>query len=57
MYPSTIRGIEGIEKYLANPEDNFEGAETVAERLFTLPTHHYVKDIDVEKIIDCIMRS
>jgi dTDP-4-amino-4,6-dideoxygalactose transaminase len=57
MYPSTIRGIEGIEKYLANSEDKFEGAETVVERLFTLPTHHYVKDSDIEKIVNCLLRS
>ncbi len=55
MYPSTIRRIEGIEKYLANPEDDFEGAQTVVDQLFTLPTHHYVKDRDIDKIIDCLM--
>jgi len=56
MYPSTIRKIEGIEKYLASPEDNFQGAEAVVERLLTLPTHHYVKDSDIESMIGCLMR-
>ena len=56
MYPSTIRKIEGIEKYLASPEDNFQGAEAVVERLLTLPTHHYVKDSDIECMIGCLMR-
>ncbi len=54
MYPSTIRRIEGIEKYLVNPEDDFEGAQTVVDQLFTLPTHHYVKKSDIDKIIDCL---
>lgn len=54
MYPSTIRRIEGIERYLANPEDDFEGAQIVVDQLFTLPTHHYVKDSDIEKIIGCL---
>jgi dTDP-4-amino-4,6-dideoxygalactose transaminase len=54
MYPSTIRRIKGIEKYLSNMDDDFEGAQAVVERLFTLPTHHFVKDRDVDKIMDCL---
>jgi len=54
MYPSTIDQIDGIEKYLANPGDDFKGAQTVVDRLFTLPTHHYVKKSDIDKIIDCL---
>ena len=54
MYPSTIRQIEGIEKYLADPEDDFDGARTVVDRLFTLPTHPYVKTGDIDKIANCL---
>jgi len=57
MYPSIIRNIEGIDKYLAGREDDFEGAEAVVERLFTLPTHHYVKESDIERMIGCLKRS
>ena len=57
MYPTTIRRIEGIERYLSNPEDDFEGAQAVVDRLFTLPTHHYVKDSDIKKIIDCLKEN
>jgi len=57
MYPSTIRNIEGIDKYLAGREDDFEGAEAVVERLFTLPTHHYVKENDIGRMIGCLTRS
>jgi len=57
MYPSTIRKIEGIDKYLADREDDFEGAEAVVDRLFTLPTHHYVNIGDIERMIDCLTRS
>ncbi len=54
MYPSTIRQIEGIEKYLADPEDDFHGARVVVDRLFTLPTHPYVKAGDIDRILYCL---
>jgi dTDP-4-amino-4,6-dideoxygalactose transaminase len=54
MYPSTIRDIEGIGKYLAAPEDGFDGARAVVDRLFTLPTHPYVKTGDIVKIVNCL---
>jgi len=54
MYPSTIRDIEGIEKYLADPEDDFDGARAVVDNLFTLPTHPYVKAGDIDKIVNCL---
>lgn len=56
MYPSTIREIEGIEKHLVNPDADLKGARVVVDRLFTLPTHSYVKDRDIEKIIDILRR-
>jgi dTDP-4-amino-4,6-dideoxygalactose transaminase len=55
MYPSTINQIDGIESHLSNPEGEFKGALTVVDRLFTLPTHNYVKDSDIDKIIDCLI--
>jgi len=54
MYPSTIRQIPGIEKYLASPVSDFSGAQAVIDRLFTLPTHHFVKESDISKIVDCL---
>lgn len=54
MYPSTIRQIPGIDKYLASPEDDFQGAQIVVERLLTLPTHSYVNNKDIHKMISCL---
>lgn len=54
MYPSTIRQIQGIEKYLASPEDDFPGAQIVVDRLLTLPTHSYVSSKDIHKMISCL---
>ncbi len=54
MYPSTIRQIPGIEKYLASPENDFPGSEEVADRLLCLPTHPYLSDRDIDNIIKVI---
>ncbi len=56
MYPSTIRQIKGIEKYLADPENDFTGAQSVVIRLFTLPTHPYVGAADIDKIVNCLAK-
>jgi perosamine synthetase len=57
MYPSTIREIKGVEKYLANPDDDYSGAQEVVDRLFTLPTHPYVREDDIDRIVDCLTKS
>lgn len=54
MYPSTIRQIAGIEKYLASTTKDFPGAQEVAEKLLTLPTHAYLRENDIQKIIFCL---
>jgi perosamine synthetase len=56
MYPSTLRKIPGIEKHLVFEDINFAGAENVAGRLFTLPTHPYLKRKDINRIIYCLSR-
>ena len=54
MYPSTIRRIDGIEPYLAAPDDDFPGAQAVVERLLSLPTHPYVGHKDIRRMIACL---
>lgn len=54
MYPSTIRAIPGIEKYLAGGQSDFPGAQEVVDRLIAIPTHHYLRDKDIHKIITCL---
>jgi dTDP-4-amino-4,6-dideoxygalactose transaminase len=47
-YPATIRSIPGIKPYLVINQD-FTGAELLADRILTLPTHCYVTDADCIK--------
>jgi dTDP-4-amino-4,6-dideoxygalactose transaminase len=54
MYPSIIRQIPGIEKYLASPAKDFPRAQEVVEKLLTLPTHTYLRQNDIRKIISCL---
>jgi perosamine synthetase len=56
LYPSTIRQIPGIEGRLASSVDDFPGAQSVVERLLTIPTHAYLRDKDIERIILCLKR-
>ena len=54
MYPSSIRRIPGIEPYLADMADDFIGAESVVNRLLTLPTHPYLTAAHVKNILSCL---
>ncbi len=54
MYPSTIRDIPGIESRLASDDNDFPGARQIVDRLFTLPTHPYVRERDINRIIACL---
>ena len=57
MYPSTIRRIPGIEKYLASDGSDFPGADMVVETLLTLPTHPYVSDNDIFRVVSCLTKQ
>jgi len=57
MYPSTIRQIVGVEKYLASAAGDFPGAKEVTEKLVTLPTHPYLRNKDIQKIISCFVEK
>jgi len=54
MYPTSIPQITEIQSILANKNAQFPGAKTVVDRLFTLPTHPYVRARDIERMIDCL---
>ena len=49
MYPASVNEIEEIRSLFINEE--YPVAKKISERLLTLPTHPYVRDSDVEKII------
>jgi perosamine synthetase len=57
MYPSTLRQIAGIEKYLASEAADFPGAQVVVDKLLTLPTHPYLRESDVRRIISCLTET
>lgn len=54
MYPSTVANIPQIKEHLVCSNEKFPGGEDVVNRLFTLPTHSYVGERDINKIIDCL---
>ncbi len=56
MYPSTIDQIPGIEKYLANTGDDFNGARSLSDRLVTLPTHPYMREKDIDTITQVLTK-
>lgn len=56
MYPTTIRKIRGIEKHLLSSESYYPGAESVVDRLLTLPVHPMLKENDLAKIINIMTK-
>jgi perosamine synthetase len=51
MYPAIISEIRGIEQQLASLKGDYPGGKQVLARLFTLPTHAYVGQEDIDKIL------
>jgi dTDP-4-amino-4,6-dideoxygalactose transaminase len=52
-YPTPLNQIPGFRKYLSG-DDDFPGAQYVSDRILTLPTHPYVTDDDIKKIVSVI---
>ena len=50
FYPSAICDIPGIDQYMALREFHRPRAEQISERLFTLPTHAYVRPREIERM-------
>lgn len=55
-YPGPNPEIGQIQPILASNNNQFPGAKTVVDRLFTLPTHPYVTARDIKRIIDCLTK-
>lgn len=55
MYPTTIPQIKQALPNLVGSEGDFPGAQLVVERLFTLPTHSYVTERDIERIFKALL--
>ena len=54
MYPDIISHIPELKSRLVDKESEYPGAAEVAERLFTLPTHYYLRKRDIETILYCL---
>ena len=49
-YPTPLNEIAGFRKYLSAGYE-YPGAKFVADRILTLPTHPYVNEYDIQKIV------
>ncbi len=54
MYPSAIDQIPGIDDHLANPGTELPGAKSLSGRLMTLPTHPYMREKDIDTIVQVL---
>jgi perosamine synthetase len=54
FYPAAICDIPGIEPFAAPRLNHCPMAESLAKRLFTLPTHSYVKERDLDRIVEIL---
>ncbi len=54
-YPAPLNEIPAFRRYLCVEED-YPGAKFVADRILTLPTHPYVNEDDLQKIVSKIDR-
>jgi perosamine synthetase len=54
-YPTPLNEVSAFRRYLSAEED-YPGAKFVADRILTLPTHPYVNEQDIQKIVSRISR-
>ena len=54
-YPTPLNEIPAFKTYLCAEED-YPGAKFVADRILTLPTHPYVNEQDIQRIVSRINR-
>ena len=54
FYNEPLPAIEGLEQVFGVPPGHFPNACNFAERLITLPSHHDVRERDVQRIVAII---
>jgi dTDP-4-amino-4,6-dideoxygalactose transaminase len=47
-YPRALPELDQVKPLVTNSHERFPGADTLASELVTLPTHHWVRDADIE---------
>jgi dTDP-4-amino-4,6-dideoxygalactose transaminase len=50
FYPTAICDIPGIGPYMSEPDFHCQKAESISQRLFTLPVHPFVTSQDIEQM-------
>lgn len=55
LYPAAVCDIPDVEKHMATADFHRPQAEALSRQLLTLPTHPYVRDSDVEKMIAILL--
>jgi dTDP-4-amino-4,6-dideoxygalactose transaminase len=55
MYPSGIHQISGIQPYLGGIRDDYPGTRIVVDCLLTIPTHPYLKESHIDRIISTLV--
>jgi perosamine synthetase len=53
-YPTALADVPALRPLLANPDADVAGARHVAARIVTLPTHPYVSEADLTRIVDVV---
>jgi dTDP-4-amino-4,6-dideoxygalactose transaminase len=54
LYPTAVCDIPGIGRYMATRNYHRPEAEYLSQKLFTLPTHHYVAGRDLDRVISVL---
>ncbi|MFH0931888.1 MAG: hypothetical protein V1890_08135, partial [Candidatus Zixiibacteriota bacterium] len=54
MYPTSLEKIPGIESYLVPDSSDLSNSKSVERTLLTLPTHQFLRENDLPKIIQVI---
>lgn len=57
MYPGAVCDIEGIGPHMVSKDSHYPAAEGLSRRLLTLPTHPYVTQKDLTKMIDTLRKA
>ena len=57
FYPSAICDIAGIDAHMAVADFHRPGAEDIARRLLTLPTHSFVQSSDIQRIASTLAQT
>jgi len=56
FYPAAICDIAGIEPYMFPKDFHREQAEALSRRLLTLPTHPFVRHLDIDRMAEVLSR-